>query len=465
VTAPVVVAGAGMGGLSAALRLARRGIPVRVLEARDAVGGLASDLDAGGVRFDGGPYILLDRPGLEWAFSALGLSLEAEVALRRIEDVYEVGYPDGPRVQFRADLEETAAGIDRVWPGSGQRYAELVRWLAEVYARLRPLLFVSAPGAQDVLRSGAWREVPFLLRSLRSVLQGARLPRPLAEAVTVWTHIAGQRVDQAPSFMAFVPALIHGAGAFHPRSGIGSIPEALGRALGEAGVAVDTGVTVRAIVARGGRVVGLETDSGFVAARAVVSNLGLATYLDLLRPSPPEARARLRRLPLQSPGVGAYLRVRGPRRPPYLRFRLDASGNCRLFVATGVLDPGHEPWPARLLAPMDHGEMEAAGADGQRARLDLLLAESWWRESLDDVEVLATRIPSAWGGEFHLHRDAMNPVMTARAARTGRLAHRSPYVRGLYLAGSSTHPGQWVSFCAISGILAADRLLEDLGCS
>jgi phytoene dehydrogenase-like protein len=45
--------------------------------------------------------------------------------------------------------------------------------------------------------------------------------------------------------------------------------------------------------------------------------------------------------------------------------------------------------------------------------------------------------------------------------RQGRVAHRSPYVRGLYLAGSSTHPGQWVSFCMISGILAADRIIKD----
>jgi phytoene dehydrogenase-like protein len=45
--------------------------------------------------------------------------------------------------------------------------------------------------------------------------------------------------------------------------------------------------------------------------------------------------------------------------------------------------------------------------------------------------------------------------------RAGRLAHRSPYVNRLYLVGSSTHPGQWVSFCAISGILAADCLQKD----
>jgi phytoene dehydrogenase-like protein len=58
----------------------------------------------------------------------------------------------------------------------------------------------------------------------------------------------------------------------------------------------------------------------------------------------------------------------------------------------------------------------------------------------------------------------MNPVMTAAFMRAGRLAHRSPHARGLYLCGSATHPGQWVSFCAVSGVLAADRLREDFPC-
>ena len=53
---------------------------------------------------------------------------------------------------------------------------------------------------------------------------------------------------------------------------------------------------------------------------------------------------------------------------------------------------------------------------------------------------------------------SMNPVMTARFMRQGRIPHASPVADNLYLAGSSTHPGQWVSFCAISGILAADAV-------
>jgi 1-hydroxycarotenoid 3,4-desaturase len=71
----VVVIGAGMGGLTAALRLAREGFRVTVLEARPEPGGLASGNVYERFSFDAGPYILLDRPGLEWAFASVGLKL------------------------------------------------------------------------------------------------------------------------------------------------------------------------------------------------------------------------------------------------------------------------------------------------------------------------------------------------------------------------------------------------------
>jgi phytoene dehydrogenase-like protein len=141
--------------------------------------------------------------------------------------------------------------------------------------------------------------------------------------------------------------------------------------------------------------------------------------------------------------------------------RLERGGACA-FVAPAVLAPQGDPWPARLVAPLDHTLAARLGPEGQEAHLDRLLAQGWWREGLADVEVVARRVPATWGRTFSLHRDAMNPVMTARLMRRGRLAHRSPHARGLYLCGAATHPGQWVSFCAISGVLAADALQADL---
>jgi phytoene dehydrogenase-like protein len=464
----IVIIGAGMGGLMAALRLAQRGYRVRVIEVNREAGGLASGFEIDGFTFDAGPYILLDRNGLEWSFKKVGLELDEHVSLRRIEDVYEVSSNEDAPVRFYADLEQTIEVFDRVWPGSGARYRQLVTTTAKIYQRLRPLQHVSHPGPADVLHARALAHVPFLLRSLKSVLARTGLPTPIVNAIAIWTHVAGQSLDRAPSPLAFVPALIHTIGAYYPVAGIGSIPRALAKIASAAGVEFEYGTKIHAIRCERGRVTGVETERGaFIRADAVVSNhSGVGTYLKLATDTPRRVQERLSRLPLQSPGVCAYLAIKGRAQPPYLRFQLPGGGQlCRLLVTPGVVTPEVERggWsPARLIATMRHTEAERGGPLAQREYLDCILAESWWRKHVDDYRILATRIPAEWGAQFQLYRDSMNPVMTAQFMRAGRLAHRSPYLRGLYLAGSSTHPGQWVSFCAISGILAADRICEDL---
>src|SRR5262249_52295166 len=285
------------------------------------------------------------------------------------------------------------------WPGSGPRYQQLVTTLSGRYQRLRPLQHRSRPGLLDLLRTGAWRDVPFLLRSLGSVLGAAALPRPVVDALGIWTHIAPHTLDQAPSPLAFVRALIHPVGACSPTGGIGQIPRVLAQAAAEAGVECRHGTRVRAIRSTGGRVQGVETEAGeFLPADAVVANAaGLATYLQLVDGTPARVRDQLQRLPLQSPGVCAYLAVRGPLRPPYLHFSLPGGDElCRLLVLPGVVVPELERdgwYPARLIAPLRHGWAETAGPAGQRAYLEKLLAETWWRAHVGEVRVLATRIP------------------------------------------------------------------------
>ncbi len=465
----VVVIGAGMGGLTAALRLAQRGSRVRVLEASDRPGGLAAGLEREGFRFDAGPYVLLDRPGLDWAFRELGLDLAQRIPMRRVEDFYQVESADGSIVRIHADLAETAAGLERNWPGSGRKYREFVTSVSRVHDRLRPLLTSRHNGPAALLSSGAWRDIPFLLRPLGSVLSRASLPTAVTDAVAIWTHVAGQTTAEAPSPLAFVTAIVHGVGAFLPDRGIGQIPEVLAAAAVEAGVEFHLETVVTAIRCERGRAHGVTTASGaFVEADAVLSNAnGVGTYLELASgalPSP--ARRQLERLPLQSPGVCGYLAVRGGGTSPYLRFYLPGGGElCRLLVTPAAVLDGldRDGWaPARLIAPMAHTEAQRLGASGQREYLERVLAEPWWRAHVGDVRVLDARTPVDWATTCHLYRASMNPVMTARFMRAGRLAHRSPYLDRLYLSGSATHPGQWVSFCAISGILAADRLLEDL---
>ena len=105
-----------MGGLTASIRLAQLGYAVTVFEARSSAGGLASSFEAGSLRFDAGPYVLLDRPGLDWAFQRLGLDLRSENPLIRIEELYDVRFGGrregsdlrGPSSDRGSDGEELA---------------------------------------------------------------------------------------------------------------------------------------------------------------------------------------------------------------------------------------------------------------------------------------------------------------------------------------------------------------------
>ncbi len=187
-------------------------------------------------------------------------------------------------MRIHADLEQTAAGIDRAWPGGGRRYREFVARVARIHERLRPLLTSPHHGPTALLASKAWRDVPFLLRSLRSVLKSARLPPAVADAVAIWTHVAGQTTAAAPSPLAFVTAILHGDGSFVPVAGMGTIPLALARAASEAGVEFRLGASVAAVHCDKRRATGVTTVLGeFIEADAVVSNRnGVGTYLELV---------------------------------------------------------------------------------------------------------------------------------------------------------------------------------------
>lgn len=451
-----VVIGAGMGGLCAAIALRRKGRSVRVYEARPTPGGLASSFTIDGRVHDGGPYILLDRPGLTCAFEQLGLNLEDHVDLLPLDEVFRVSRPDGPTLSMWRDLGRTADGIDALYPGAGARYRAFVHRVSAIYDNLTPLQRAPHAGARGLLRRGLFREGLFLARGLGAHLTNSHLPTPVQDVLGIWTHVAGQPLEHAPAPLAFVPAIVHNIGAYTVRGGIGRIPQALHRVAEDLGVDFRFGTRVDRVVRDGRRVLGVEVAGDRIPAERVFSDApGIGTLVDLVQPPDPALSASLVKLPLQSPGVAAYLTADVAPSVPFLHFLLKRGEKVRLVVHAGAVDPDRTG-TLRVLSPTDHEWAGRVGPSGQRAYLDRVLAEPWWRAGVTSERVVATRIPDEWGRAFSLYNQSMNPTMTASFMRQGRLPHVSPLADNLFLCGSATHPGQWVSFCAISGILAAN---------
>src|SRR5262249_4384479 len=269
-------------------------------------GGLASGFTVEGLSFDYGPYILLDRPGLEWSFQQFGEDLSRHLELRRIDEIYRVTDAGGAQVNFYSDAERTASEFEQHWPGSAKRYAGFVQRTNRVYKRLSGLLHVAHPTVIDLLRSGAWTQAGFLLRSLQDVLSSTGLPPAIVNAIGIWTHVAGHTLSEAPSQLAFVPGLFHTVGRYLPLGGIRRVAQVMTMLAVNSGVKFEFNCRVKRIRTQARSVKAVETEKGgLLEADVIISNhSAIGTYFDLLDQRMNRRKeSELAKLPLQSPGV------------------------------------------------------------------------------------------------------------------------------------------------------------------
>src|SRR4051812_24453580 len=103
-TGHVVVVGAGLSGLAAALHLRGRGRTVTVLE-RDAMpGGRAGRRDVEGFRLDTGPTVLTMPGVIEETFAAVGAPVELDLV--RLDPAYRARFADGSVLDVHTGREE-----------------------------------------------------------------------------------------------------------------------------------------------------------------------------------------------------------------------------------------------------------------------------------------------------------------------------------------------------------------------
>ena len=91
----VVVVGAGLAGLSAAMQLAGRGRQVTVVERYDFPGGRMGQADIRGYRIDTGPTVLTMPDIIEEAFAAVGASMSERLELMPVDPAYRASFADG----------------------------------------------------------------------------------------------------------------------------------------------------------------------------------------------------------------------------------------------------------------------------------------------------------------------------------------------------------------------------------
>ena len=121
-----VVIGAGLGGLSAAMRLGSKGYSVTVIDRLDRVGGRGSSVTKNGFRFDLGPTILTVPQVFERLWKDCGKDFAGDVELVPLDPFYEIRWQDGSRFQVRSTEEEMLAEVTRNFPKDLKGYCKFL---------------------------------------------------------------------------------------------------------------------------------------------------------------------------------------------------------------------------------------------------------------------------------------------------------------------------------------------------
>jgi phytoene desaturase len=462
----VVVVGAGVGGLAAAVRCAEAGHAVTVLEAGDAAGGKAGRLERDGFSFDTGPSLVT----MPWVFRDL---VGDRIDLVRVEPVTRYRFADGSEVDLSADLPRAMEALEAWSPGAGTDWARFLGTCAGMWRASEPFLTGEppwpprrprpgepAPDPRDFARVKPWQTLRQLARA------HARDPR-LRTVIERFATYAGADPRRAPAALALAGYVEHAFGAWHPRGGVHAIVRALHDRAAELGVEIRYGERVTGIAREGRRAVAALTAGGRFAADWVLWNgdaLELAGHLGTPGGGGERSlsgfvlllgvRGRTAGLPHHLIGFPRsydaefddVFAARRPVREPTLYV------SCSAITDPGEAPPGDENWFVLVNAPS--GLPDRAFDGYEEHVLDRLAAVGL--DARDRIVVRERRTP----GDLERRTGAIGGAIYGAAphGRLGTLKRPGPRVRGVpnvLRVGGTAHPGGGLPLVALSGMLAA----------
>ena len=489
----VVVVGAGLSGLCAALHLLGAGRRVTIVERADHPGGRVGQLDLptehGTFRVDTGASVLTMPDLLDEAFAAVGEKLTERLDLLPLDPAYRTHFADGSTIDVHTDADAMEAEIRQVCgPESAAGYRGLREWLGALYrteidtfigANIDSPMAMLGPDLVRLARLGGFGRLgPRVAR----FLPDDRLRR-IFSFQSLYAGVAPDRALGAYGVIAYMDTV---AGVWFPRGGMRAIGQALAAS---AAARIHYGRTATGLQRRDGRVTAVRhgatadpaADSEALACDAVVLTPDLPV-VDALVGRPRHRPVKLRWSP-SAVVLHAGLRTR---RPDTAHHTISFGGAWeRTF--TEIIDDGRLMSDPSLLVTRPTASDPTLAPPGndllfvlapcpnlERGRIDWARVGPAYRDELlavlaarghpglDDIagDITVSRLvtPAEWAADGLA---AGTPFSAAHTlAQTGPFRPRNlvPGLDNAVLAGCGTVPGVGIPPVVLSGKLAAQRI-------
>jgi phytoene desaturase len=490
----VIVIGSGLGGLSSGGICASRGRKVLILEQSDMVGGCCSTFEREGYHFDVGASIVEAIPAVEDSFKVLNTSIDKELDLIPCDPVMSFVLEDGTRFEFPKSVEETTDVIRKIAPEDADAWPKFAGYMKEFNALAKDAVF----GSPMVTIGDAARmfmKFPALFKygelftsSYGDILRKWFKTSTMQQTASYQSFYVGLPPGLAAGVYAILGYLEH-EGVYYPRGGMRQIPLAYKRIGEKSGMEVRTDTLVDRVIVRNRRAEGVVlADGSEITAPVVISDVNAMTlYLELIGEEHLPWLARV--------GIKSYIpTISVPM--VYLGVDYEPELNAHHTLVTRSLEDMDDYWwnvyeknkltdqmfgivccatksdPA--LAPEGHHalnlimmpastKLEGTDWDTEKEAYIERAIDFFTRSAMpglkDHVTVADMTTPLDFERRLLLPEGAIYGLEESTPATlVFRPSAKSKSIKGLYLAGASTHPGGGVPLTISSGMIAADLI-------
>ncbi|MEX1235924.1 MAG: 1-hydroxycarotenoid 3,4-desaturase CrtD [Roseovarius sp.] len=485
---PIVIIGAGIGGLAAALRLAHAGQAVTVLERHDTPGGKLRTLPSLAGPVDAGPTVLTLRPVFEALFRDVGESLNDHLTLHPETILARHYWPDGTMLDIDSDPARSAENVEAAF-GSRARH-DFLRFSARAKRLFKgfdaPMMQAEEPNltrlAGHVMRDPGLMRAMAPMRTLAQMLRAEfREPR-LAQLFGRYATYVGGSPYGAPAILGLIWHA-ESQGVWRIDGGMHRLAQVLEGLARARGAVFHYGAHVTRLEHHAGRVSAVKTSAASHAASAVLFNgdpnaLSAGALGQAARGAIPAKATASRSL---SANVMAF--AAKPSGPPLAHhtvfFNADPEAEFRaleraqtyrdptLYICAqdrrGTTAPGGpERFEIIMNAAPEAGTPPSPQTEETKCQTIILSTlERFGLTFSPDPEPRTLTTPGMFDQLFpHSHGSlygrSPHGMMAAFARPTARTR-----LRGLYLAGGGAHPGAGLPMATLSGRHAAEAILKD----
>ncbi len=224
----IAIIGAGPGGLTSAMILARHGFEVSVFEKNGVVGGRNAPLRLGDFSFDVGPTFLMMKGILDAAFEEAGADSARHLEFQRLTPMYRLQFADRI-LEPTSDHAAMAANIEAAFPGKGALLDAFLKREKVRFEHLYPCLQKPYGTLGSLFSPDLIRAIPHLAanRSLFDLLYHYFGDEKLALAFTFQSKYLGMSPWECPGLFAILSYIEHAYGVYHTTGGLCRISQAM----------------------------------------------------------------------------------------------------------------------------------------------------------------------------------------------------------------------------------------------